>query len=205
MSAALMLTVVITCTFLQILVYCHCNYTSSSLQSQSNNGTMSPATTENHERDSSTSPFHFPGDGCYVTTVLQASPSSIGELAKKAYLNNTLMDCLLQMSGRVWDECQDTMIGDFGCEDTITKFNEKPPKRIARTRTDFLNMLHRRATTDVPHRLVVPVLQTGHFFVACFDFSIHDPRYFVDISFYDSFVPGCCQVLEGQRIRIVKR
>jgi hypothetical protein len=28
--------------------------------------------------------------------------------------------------------------------------------------------------------------QIGHFFVACFDFSVHHPNFFVEISFYDS-------------------
>jgi Ulp1 family protease len=34
--------------------------------------------------------------------------------------------------------------------------------------------------------MVSPPGLVGHFFVACFDFSVHHPDFFVDISFYDS-------------------
>ncbi|KAI2509096.1 MULE transposase domain [Fragilaria crotonensis] len=36
--------------------------------------------------------------------------------------------------------------------------------------------------------MVSPPKLPGHFFVACFDFSVHHPEFFVDISFYDSLV-----------------
>jgi hypothetical protein len=34
--------------------------------------------------------------------------------------------------------------------------------------------------------MVSPPDLIGHFFVACFDVSVHHPNFFVEISFYDS-------------------
>jgi hypothetical protein len=34
--------------------------------------------------------------------------------------------------------------------------------------------------------MVSPPDLIGHFFVACFDFSVHHPNFFVEISFYNS-------------------
>ncbi len=35
-------------------------------------------------------------------------------------------------------------------------------------------------------RLILPVVWDAHFFVGCFDFSVNDPDFFINISFYDS-------------------
>jgi hypothetical protein len=37
----------------------------------------------------------------------------------------------------------------------------------------------------------------GHFFVACFDFCVLDPNFFLDISFYDSLVHGQERIKEN--------
>ena len=55
---------------------------------------------------------------------------------------------------------------------------------------------------DVPQRLIIPIVRgppdiPGHFFVACFDFSVDDPKFFVIVCFYDS--------LERARKRILHR
>ena len=62
-------------------------------------------------------------------------------------------------------------------------------KRVTDTHNVFLStMLHSKATTDVAQRLIVPMLRSGHFYVVCFDFSVHDPCFFIGISFYDSYM-----------------
>jgi hypothetical protein len=45
-----------------------------------------------------------------------------------------------------------------------------------------------KATPALPQRLIIPMVCPGHFFVACFDFCVHDPNFFLDKSFYDSLV-----------------
>ena len=55
---------------------------------------------------------------------------------------------------------------------------------------DFKNILDENIE-DVPQRLIIPIVRgppdsPGHFFVACFDFSVNDPKFFVNVCFYDS-------------------
>ena len=58
---------------------------------------------------------------------------------------------------------------------------------------DFKNILKNNIKDgNVPaQRLIIPIVRgppnnPGHFFVACFDFSVHDPEFFVNVCFYDS-------------------
>ena len=67
----------------------------------------------------------------------------------------------------------------------------KYQEQIDRVRGRFKNFLnHSIQEGDVPQRLVFPIVsppdQIGHFFVACFDFSVNHPHFFVDVCFYDS-------------------
>ena len=46
---------------------------------------------------------------------------------------------------------------------------------------------------DVPQRLIFPIVRgppdnPGHFSVTCFDFSVNDPEFFVNVIFFDSLV-----------------
>ena len=61
---------------------------------------------------------------------------------------------------------------------------------VTKLRSKLVGIIDVKATPDHPQRLVIPMVSPpgliGHFFVACFDFSVHHPDFFVNISFYDS-------------------
>ncbi|KAI2513256.1 hypothetical protein MHU86_1027 [Fragilaria crotonensis] len=55
---------------------------------------------------------------------------------------------------------------------------------------DFKNIINEN-NKDVLQRLIIPIVwgppdSPGHFFVACFDFSVNDPKFFVNVCFYNS-------------------
>jgi hypothetical protein len=97
-------------------------------------------------------------------------------------------------------------IGSLGCDALMTasNFNVSLTRKQVETQaewercqhlvTKLCNKLARiinvKATPDHPQRLIIPIVSPpgliGHFFVACFDFSVHHPDFFVDISFYNS-------------------
>jgi hypothetical protein len=56
-------------------------------------------------------------------------------------------------------------------------------------------------TTGESYRLIVPIVnppdQVGHFFVGCFDFSMHARNFFTNISFYDSLERNARRILRG--------
>jgi hypothetical protein len=99
------------------------------------------------------------------------------------------------------------MLGSLGAETFISSMNltasikreetktsidwKRYQDHIRKVRTKFKNFLnHNIQDGDVPQRLIIPVVnpphQVGHFFVACFDFSVNAPEFFVNVCFYDS-------------------
>ena len=98
------------------------------------------------------------------------------------------------------------MIGSLGCEAWIlpSNFTASLTRKQVATQSEWKQRQHaitmlrnKRArildvnvSPDLPQRLTIPMVSTpdliGHFFVACFDISLHHPNFFVEISFFDS-------------------
>ncbi len=98
------------------------------------------------------------------------------------------------------------MIGSLGCDAwmTASNFSASLSRKQVETQAEWKHRQHLvtkirnklacivnvKATPNHPQRLIIPMVSPpgliGHFFVACFDFSVHHPDFFVDISFYDS-------------------
>lgn len=156
---------------------------------------------------------YFPGDPRYADMHLTATRDDYVCLAKEAYLSTAILDILLQCTALPYPPSTSSaegvfppMIGSLGCETFISSSNltasfkrsdvqtqsewKHHQQNLARLRHKFSAIIDVNATTNFPQRLIVPVVSPpghiGHFFVASFDFSIHDPKFFVDISFYDS-------------------
>ena len=60
--------------------------------------------------------------------------------------------------------------------------------QVANIRSAVSQVINVKATPALPQRLIIPMVSPGHFFVACFDFCVLHPDFFLNISFYDSLV-----------------
>jgi hypothetical protein len=100
------------------------------------------------------------------------------------------------------------MIGSLGCDPwmTASNYNASLTCKGVETQAEWKRHQHLvtklcnklaciidiKATPNHPQRLIIPMVSSppgliGHFFVACFDFSVHHPNFLVDIvAFYDS-------------------
>jgi Ulp1 protease family, C-terminal catalytic domain len=132
---------------------------------------------------------------------------------KKSFLSTAVLDYIIQHTVSVPDsssaESPDPppMLGSLGAETFISSMNltasikredtktsldwNMYQDHIRKIRAKFKNFLnHNIQEGDVPQRLIMPVVipphQIGHFFVACFDFLVNAPKFFVNVCFYDS-------------------
>jgi len=125
-------------------------------------------------------------------------------------LSTAVLDSILQSTALPQDnasgEIIPPMIGSLGCVVWMTSANcnaswtreqvqsqvewKNRQRLVAKLRSKLVGIIDVKATPDHPQRLVIPMVSPpgliGHFFVACFDFSVHHPDFFVNISFYDS-------------------
>ena len=154
----------------------------------------------------------FPGDPRYEPFTLTAPASELSKLATTQFLSTDVLDCILQSSAA---ECAvggmpPPMIASLGSLHFMASKNETASLTNDQFKAQFGNMLdwntHRAkmtkfrrkicgfldtsATMSRPQRLILPVIKHDHFFVACFGFSVHNPNFFVAISFYDSLSRG---------------
>ena len=160
-----------------------------------------------HPDDEATVP-QFPTDPRY-TYGLRLPVADAAALKKPAWLSTALLDFILQRTALRPDfstESAPAMMGHCGSEAFMSSMNftaslkrgavtdlewNKYQEQIDRVRGRLKNFLnHSIQEGDVPQRLVFPIVsppdQIGHLFVACFDFSVNHPHFFVDVCFYDS-------------------
>jgi Ulp1 protease family, C-terminal catalytic domain/SWIM zinc finger/Transposase, Mutator family len=151
---------------------------------------------------------YFPCDPRYGVD-LTASKEEIACLKKKVFLSTNVLDCILQRTAILPDmnaEPVPPLIGSLGTEAFISSMNvtaslarhevrtttewKSNQNQIQRIRGTFRNILKGNHPLDLPHRLIIPIVsppdRVGHFYVACFDFSVTAPDFFVNIAFYDS-------------------
>ena len=152
----------------------------------------------------------FPGDPRYAAMKLTATAAEFSCLSRKEFLSTAVLDSILQHTALPQDNASEEiippMIGSLGCDAWMTASNynasltrkevetqaewKRRQHLVTKLRNKLARIIDVKATPDHPQRLIIPMVSppglVGHFLVACFDFSVHHPGFFVDISFYDS-------------------
>jgi hypothetical protein len=168
---------------------------------------------------------HFPGDPRYESSIFKAPAAHISCLGQDVFLAITVLDCILQLSAVVppalSEDFLPPMIGSLTCEtfmsgyvtrafrtddtfQTIAACNANE-RKVSNLRNILSDMLHPNPPPDVVQRLIIPISNGLHFSVACIDFSVNDPNFFVEISLYDSLKPAQTEINEmGAAAIIVK-
>ena len=110
------------------------------------------------------------------------------------------------MPPKLLEEASPPMIGSLVCIGFISSSNYTASLKRDQVRTTAEWKTHRRQVPllrrrlagiinpkppiDLPQRLIIPIVNPpnmiGHFFVACFEFDVRNPNFFVAITFYDS-------------------
>ena len=155
---------------------------------------------------------YFPGDPRYASCTLKAPAEEFAKLATSEYLCGNVLDCILQSTALPIQDIGNEaiippMIGSLGSMGFITARNDKASVTtkdvdtdlhwknccddITKLRIKLSSFINNNATPSHPQRLIIPVVDDpmitgGHFFVACFDFCVHHPDFFVAITIYDS-------------------
>jgi ribosomal protein L32 len=154
----------------------------------------------------------FPGDPRYAKMTLTATEEEFACLGKKEFLVSSVLDSILQSTALPKDVSEGgapPMIASFLCEDwmdacnaTASTLGKKQSElkesqiKVEKIRKAVSQVIDDKATPALPQRLIIPMVCPGHFFVACFDFCVLDPNFFLDISFYDSLVHGKERITE---------
>ena len=151
----------------------------------------------------------FPSDPRYASSTLTAPPEEIACLGTTEYLSTSVLDCIIQCTAlppNAAHEAFPPMIGSVGCKGYISScsYTGSLTRNDVRANAEFQanqrkGMLLRRRLArlvnpnppiGLPQRLIIPIVNppnmVGHFFVACFDFDVKNPNFFVAITFYDS-------------------
>ena len=152
----------------------------------------------------------FPSDPHYASWTLTATPSKISCLGTMEYLSTAILDCIIQctvLPPNSSEEAFPPMIGSLGCEGYISSCNYTASLKRDQVRTTAewkahqcqVSLLRRRLVVGIinpkppiglPQRLIIPFMNPpdmlGHFFVACFEFDVRNPKFLVAIAFYDS-------------------
>jgi hypothetical protein len=151
-------------------------------------------------------PVHnFPSDPRYAPMTLQATASELACLGGEVFLSTGVLDLIIQCTALPRDASKEPvppMIASLGAMPFISSSNDTASMKreevcldevwnayqdtIYNLRCVLAPLLDPKPPPDVPQRLIIPVVEGCHFFVGCFDFSVLDPGFFVDISFYDS-------------------
>jgi hypothetical protein len=105
-----------------------------------------------------------------------------------------VLDSILQHTALPQDNASEEiippMIGSLGCDTwmTASNYNASLTRKEVEIKQSgsAVNILSLSFAISSPVSLISPLGLIGYFFVACFDFSVHHPDFFVDISFYDS-------------------
>ena len=145
---------------------------------------------------------------------LTATEAEFACLGKKEFLISSVLDSILQSTALPKDVSEGgvpPMIASFLCEDwmvacleTASMLNKNQSElKESRTKVETVHnavsqVIDPKATPDLPQQLIIPIMIPGHFFVACFDFCVLYPNFFLDISFYDSLVHGQERIKENR-------
>ena len=151
---------------------------------------------------------HFPDDPRFPTfgRTLKATAAEFDCLGEEKFLSTAVLDCLLHVSALHPDSMLDIdyppLLGSLGCQTFIQAYlssspeeHEGTPSTRTSTRTPTLRkrlsgMLDHTVSSGVHQRLIIPIHAGMHFFVVCFDFSLHvslsDPHFFQNIYVYNS-------------------
>ena len=163
----------------------------------------------------------FPGDPRFEAYVFMPTKEDVRALKKNQWLSTNLLDLILQRAGTRYDCFVDPfspLLGSLGAEAYISSMNLTASLERKQVRTlgdwkrnqESIERLQRRlefvtrqpaSTSHESYRLVIPMVnppdQIGHFFVGCFEFSIHCRDFFTHVSFYDSLERNATRVHRG--------
>ena len=163
----------------------------------------------------------FPGDPRFEAFVFTPTNDDVGALKKNQWLSTNLLDLILQRAGTRYDPFTDPfspLLGSLGAEAYISSMNltASLERKQVNTLLDWkrnqesVERLRRRlafltrqplSTRNKTYRLIIPMVnppdQVGHFFVACFEFSIHCRNFFTNVAFYDSLERAATRIYRG--------
>ena len=153
----------------------------------------------------------FPSDPRYAASTLTATPSEMSCLGTTEYLSTAVLDCIIRCTAlppNSSEEAFPPMIGSLGCEGYISSCNctaaslkrdqvrmtaewkEANQRQVLLLCRRLAGIINPKPPIDLPQRLIIPIINPpdmlGQFFVACFEFDVWNPKFFVAIRFYDS-------------------
>jgi hypothetical protein len=77
---------------------------------------------------------------------------------------------------------------------------------VAKLRNKLARIIDVLSTPNHPQRLIISMVSPpgliGHFFVTSFDFSMHHPDFFIDISFFDSLERAQKRIKQSKYLRV---
>jgi hypothetical protein len=148
---------------------------------------------------------HFPSDPHYANVILKNTASEISCLGRDVFLSTAVLDFIFQsavLPPDVSEERVPPMIGSLGSVAFISSANLTASYKQDQVSTietwdvnqdiifnlciTYAPLLNPKPHPRLPQWLILPVVKDAHFFVGCFDFSVNDPDFFTNISFYDS-------------------
>ena len=138
----------------------------------------------------------FPGYPRYATRALTATEEEFACLGRKEFLISSVLDSILQSTALPKDVSEGgvpPIIASFLCKDWMVACNETASmmnknqselkeswikvKNICNAVSQVIDV---KATPALPQRLIIPMLVCpGYFFVACFDFCVLHPNFFL--------------------------
>lgn len=143
---------------------------------------------------------HFPGDPRFGTS-LYPSPDDVKALRHKAFLSTRLLDCLIQRAAPPQDSSSDNIVylGSLGTMHYMQSSNslirhDKTTESDADRKRKQAKVLKIRSTFDrlfdvnneSTKRLIIPIIDSSHFFVLVVDFTHSSKDFFVKLEYYDS-------------------
>ena len=163
----------------------------------------------------------FPGDSGCEAYVFMSTIEGVRALEKNEWLDTNLLDLLLQRAGTRYDCFVDPFappLGSLGAEAYVSSMNltallekmqvralldwKRNQESVERLRGRLGFVTRQPASTNTRSDcLILPMVnppdQVGHFFVGCFEFSIHCRHFFTHILFYDSLERNATRVYCG--------
>ncbi|KAI2510368.1 hypothetical protein MHU86_4092 [Fragilaria crotonensis] len=164
---------------------------------------------------------HFSGDPRVLGYLLTPTEDDIIALKRDQWLSTHLLDVIVQRAGIRPDIDVDPfapLLGSLGAETYISSMNltaslkraqvkkikvwKSNQESIKQLREKLKFVMEQPASTNgKSYRLIVPLVnppgEVGHFFVGCFDFSMHCSSFFTHVSFYDSLERNARRVVRG--------
>jgi hypothetical protein len=164
---------------------------------------------------------HFSGDPLVLGYLLTPTEDDIIALKRDQWLSTHLLDLIVQRPGIRPDMDVDPfapLLGSLGAETYISSMNltaslkrdhvkkievwKSNQESIKQLREKLKLVMQQPASTNgKSYCLIVPLVnlpgEVGHFFVGCFDFSMHWSSFFTHVSFYDSLEQNARRVVRG--------